>query len=156
MTDRQTKFTLRSLERINLIPEAAEVLLNSDNWLRCCPSFATIYSTILCIHSSWSPVIAQSEKLTLPCTFRGSCPIFLFTFSLLYIFVSAPECQDIETALYDHMFICMYIFSVLCSIFQYVIKQWLHTLELSGSREHKSDYGCLWIYLPGPWIHYQD
>jgi len=68
---------------------------------------------------------------------------------LVLFFVSAPECRDIETALYDHT----YVFSVLCSIFQYVIKQWLRTLQLS---EHKSDYGCLWIYLPGPWIHYQD
>jgi len=37
----------------------------------------------------------------------------------------------------------------------YVIKRWLRAL-LSGSREHKSDCGFLWIYLPGPWIHYQD
>jgi len=37
-----------------------------------------------------------------------------------------------------------------------VIKRWLRVLHLSGNREHKSDYGCLWIYLPGPWIHYQD
>ena len=40
-------------------------------------------------------------------------------------------------ALYDRT----YVFSVLCSIFHYVIKQWLHALQLSGSRcgsrEHK-------------------
>jgi len=51
------------------------------------------------------------------------------------IFVSAPECRDIETALYDRT----YVFSVLCSIFQYIIKQWLRVLQLSGSRTHKSD-----------------
>jgi len=32
----------------------------------------------------------------------------------------------------------------------------LLTYLLSRSREHKSDYGCLWIYLPGPWIYHQD
>jgi len=32
------------------------------------------------------------------------------------VFVSAPECRDIETVLYD----CTYVFSVLCSKFQYV------------------------------------
>jgi len=37
-------------------------------------------------------------------------------------FVSAPECRDIETALYDHTYVRTYVFSVLCSIFQYVIK----------------------------------
>ena len=58
-------------------------------------------------------------------------------------FVSAPECRDIETVLYDHTSVRTYIFSVLCSIFQYVIKRWLRALQLSGSREHKSDYGCL-------------
>jgi len=40
-------------------------------------------------------------------------------------------------------------------VFQCVIKQWLRTLQLSGSKECKSDYGfCLWIYLPGSWIRY--
>ena len=38
------------------------------------------------------------------------------------IFVSALECRDIELALYD----CIYVFNVLCSIFQYFIK-WLHS-----------------------------
>ena len=39
--------------------------------------------------------------------------------------------RSAETALYD----CTYIFSELCSIFQYVIKRWLRALQLSGSRE---------------------
>ena len=36
-------------------------------------------------------------------------------------------------------YVRMYVFSELCSIFQYV----MCALQLSGSREHKSDYGCL-------------
>ena len=55
------------------------------------------------------------------------------------VFVSAPECQDIEAVLYDRT----YVFSVLCSLFQYVIKLWLRELQLGGSGEHKSDYGYL-------------
>ena len=66
-------------------------------------------------------------------------------------FVSAPECRDIETALYDRTsvrayvrtYVRTYVFSELCSIFQYVITRGLRALQLSGSREHKSDYGCL-------------
>ena len=42
--------------------------------------------------------------------------------------VSAPKCRDIETALYDRTSVCTYVFSELCSIFQYVIKRWLHSL----------------------------
>jgi len=67
--------------------------------------------------------------------------ILLLSCGFLQIFVSAPECRDIETALYDHTS----VFSELCSIFQYVIKRWLRALQqLSGigSGEHKSDYGC--------------
>jgi len=30
-------------------------------------------------------------------------------------------------------YICTYVFSELCSIFQYVIKRWLHVLQLSRS-----------------------
>jgi len=40
-------------------------------------------------------------------------------------------------ALYDHTFILMYVFSVLCSIFQYIIKQWLRVLQLSMEAEYK-------------------
>jgi len=40
---------------------------------------------------------------------------------------------------YVCMYVRTYVFSVLCSIFQYVIKRWLRALQLSGSREHKSD-----------------
>ena len=50
------------------------------------------------------------------------------------LFVSAPECRDIETVLYDRTSVRMYVFSELCSIFQYVIKRWLRALQLSRSR----------------------
>ena len=53
----------------------------------------------------------------------------------LRVFVSAPECRDIETALYYRTSVRTYVFSELCSIFQYVIKLWLRALQLSG--EHK-------------------
>ena len=36
-------------------------------------------------------------------------------------------------------YIYTYVFSVLCSIIQYIIKRWLHALQLRGSREHKSE-----------------
>jgi len=36
------------------------------------------------------------------------------------------------------------------SVRHQIIKRWLRALQLSGSREHKSDYGCLRIYLLGP------
>jgi len=54
----------------------------------------------------------------------------------ILFFVSAPECRDIETALYDLTSVRTYVFSVLCSIFQYVIKRWSRALQL---RERKSD-----------------
>ena len=64
------------------------------------------------------------------------------------VFVFAPECRDIETALYDgpsvrpsvRPSVCTYVFSVLCSIFHKVV---VGALQLSGNGEHKSDYGCL-------------
>jgi len=43
----------------------------------------------------------------------------------LTVFVSAPECRDIEMALYDRTSVHTYVFSKLCSIFQYVIKRWV-------------------------------
>ena len=53
------------------------------------------------------------------------------------LFVSAPECRDIETVLYNRTSVRTYVFSVLCSIFQYVIKRWLRTLQLSRSENTK-------------------
>jgi len=65
--------------------------------------------------------------------------------------------RDIETVLYN---LHMHIFSVLCSIFQYMCHRAVvaqAAAKLNGSRQPKSDYGfCLWIYFPGPWIYYQD
>ena len=48
------------------------------------------------------------------------------------VFVSAPECRDIETALYERVrpYVRTYVFSELCSIFQYVIKRSLRALQL--------------------------
>ena len=66
-------------------------------------------------------------------------PEWIRTSKAQLVFVSAPECRDIETALYDRTSVRPYVFSVLCSIFQYAIKRWLRALQLSGSREHKSD-----------------
>ena len=69
----------------------------------------------------------------------GHAPLKKFEIHILncFIFVSAPECRDIETALYDRTSVRTYVFSELCSIFQYVIKRWLHELQLSGSRKNE-------------------
>jgi len=45
-----------------------------------------------------------------------------------------PRHRDRIVRPYVHTYIRMYVFSVLHSIFQYVIKRWLRVLQLSGSR----------------------
>jgi len=59
------------------------------------------------------------------------------TLFMVYPFVSAPECRDIETALYDRTS----VFSELCSIFQYVIKRWLRALQLQCSKQREYIFG---------------
>ena len=67
----------------------------------------------------------QYVTLSIPLSDTGCIWTLVFPTVPLF-FVSAPECRDIETAWYDRT----YVFSELCSIFQYVIKRWLRALQL--------------------------
>ena len=70
------------------------------------------------------------------------------------LFLSRHWSAKRGTALYDQMALydLTYAFSDLHSIFQYVIKQWLCGLQLSGSGEHKKR---LWILFMNNYT-YQD
>ena len=113
---------------------------------------SALISVICCYGNMYSLDSLPVSFLTRPVEGLCSTPLLFCCTTVLELslqrtgFVSAPECRDIETALYDrpsvspsvHQSVRMYVFSELCSIFQYVIKRWLRALQLSGS-----DYGCL-------------
>jgi len=89
-------------------------------------------------HGRMPEASVQSRRAT---ALRVTSHIFERYVNFFFFLVSAPECWDIETALYDspsvRPSVRTYVFSELNSIFQYVIKLWLRAQQLSGSGEHK-------------------
>ena len=92
----------------------------------------------LCIGCDWN----ADTFLTATCMLKH-CVTMVTTKQSKTVFVSAPECRDIETALYDRTSVRAYVRTYVrtsLAYISYVIKRWLRALQLKQSTQK-------WLWL---------